>query len=66
MPNPINALQATIKAAQQVQTMARLLGNNGGSAIVTAFKQQTASMGDHRSSMLSYRLDFPFIRILFL
>ena len=46
--NAINALQAAIKAAQQVQTMAQLLRNNQGSAIVTAFKQQAASMGDHR------------------
>ena len=51
-----SGLEATIKASQQLGHFARQFQDNDGSALITSFKQQAASMGDHTINLAPVRL----------
>ena len=51
-----SGLEATIKASHQLGHFARQFQDNDGSVLITSFKQQAASMGDHTINLAPVRL----------
>ena len=51
-----SGLESAIKASQQLEHFARQFRDNDGSALITSFKQQAKSMGDHTVNLAPVRL----------